>query len=171
MLSRKLSDRVKIQTTYQGRPDKDEEAPLDDVSSRFVRGSLASPESRASLRSAHRGITEPAVQQRLRARWIPGDWWRRPSFFSPHHAAASQRALASKQARNRRRAAPAVRPLHDESRACGDANTSRSRMSKPPPPCHPGRVLRPPRGRTVSDSPSGLYFIYHLDGCCSGSRV
>ena len=97
VLSRKLSDRVKIQTTYQGRPDKDEEAPLDDVSSRFVRGSLASPESRASLRSAHRGITEPAVQQRLRARWIPGDWWRRPSFFSPHHAAASQRALASKQ--------------------------------------------------------------------------
>ena len=97
MLSRKLSDRVKIQTTYQGRPDKDEEAPLDDASSRFVRGSLASPESRASLRSAQRGITEPAVQQRLRARWMPGDWWRRPSFFSPHHAAASQRALASKQ--------------------------------------------------------------------------
>ena len=74
MLSRKLSDRVKIQTTYQGRPDKDEEAPLDDASSRFVRGSLASPESRASLRSAQRGITEPAVQQRLRARWITGDW-------------------------------------------------------------------------------------------------
>ena len=33
VLSRKLSDRVKIQTTYQGRPDKGEEAPLDDASS------------------------------------------------------------------------------------------------------------------------------------------
>ena len=138
MLSRKLSDRVKIQTTYQGRPDKGEEAPLE----------------------------EPAVQRRLRARWMPGDRWR-PGFSLRRRG----EHCTGKQARNRRRAAPAVRPLHDESRACGDANTSRSRMSKPPPPCHPGRVLRPPRGRTVSDSPSGLYFIYHLGRCCSGPHM